>query len=118
VPETADLVGSWATYQRLVASGIGEPSLTELLSGNGEQARITTARPAPAAPPPATPVFAVDLADADVVDIRTLLFRGERALARARELRAEAQRGGSPEQLRALVEEVVDLVALALEPGA
>jgi hypothetical protein len=104
IPESADLTGSWVTYQRLVAAGIGEPSLADFLSGNGEAA------PAPAVPAPPS--------EAGVVDIRTLLFHGERALARARELRAEAQRGGSPEQLKDILEEVVDLVALALEPGA
>jgi len=96
-PESPDLLGSWTTYQRLVASGIGEASLVELLAGDGGVA--VAAEPA-------------------VVDIRTLLFRGERALARVRELRAEAMRGASPEQLKDLLEEVCDLVALALEPGA
>jgi hypothetical protein len=50
-----------------------------------------------------------------VVDIRSLLYRGERALHRAQELREEAKRA-SGDELRSLVEEVCDLVALALEP--
>jgi len=50
------------------------------------------------------------------VDVRTLLYRGDRALARAQELRAAAKQA-SGDSLRALVEEVCDLVALALEPS-
>jgi hypothetical protein len=87
VPETPDLAGSWAAYQRLVAAGVGPPSLEALLG-------------APAEPP--------------VVDVRTLLYRGARALERARELRAAA-REASGDALRALVDEACDLVALALE---
>jgi chemotaxis protein histidine kinase CheA len=87
VPETPDLAGSWTAYQRLVAAGVGPPSLEALLG-------------APAEPP--------------VVDVRTLLYRGERALERAREVRAAA-REASGDALRALVDEVCDLVALALE---
>src|SRR5947209_17070899 len=33
VPETADLVGSWTSYQRLSGSGIGPASLEELFAG-------------------------------------------------------------------------------------
>ncbi len=51
-----------------------------------------------------------------VVDVRLLLYRGERALTRAQELR-EAARQASGDTLRALIEEVCDLVALALEPS-
>jgi len=50
------------------------------------------------------------------VDVRTLLYRGERALRRAEELRATAKQV-SGDALRELVEEVCDLVALAFEPG-
>src|SRR5579884_3505358 len=73
--EPPDLAGSWAAYQRLVAAGVGPPSLEALLG-------------APAEPP--------------VVDVRTLLYRGARALERARELRAAA-REASGDALRALV---------------
>jgi hypothetical protein len=48
--------------------------------------------------------------------VRTLVYRGERALARAQELRAAAKQS-SGDNLRALIEEVCDLVALALEPA-
>jgi len=47
-----------------------------------------------------------------VVDIAKLLYRGDRALLRAGELRAEASTA-SPERLRAILDEVCDLVALA-----
>src|SRR5260370_40083535 len=53
--------------------------------------------------------------EAGVVDVRTLVYRGERALTRAQELRAAAKQA-SGDDLRALIEEVCDLVALALEP--
>ncbi len=89
--ETADIVGSWVTYSRLVAAGVGPASTQELLAG----------ATAVAVEPP-------------VVDIRTLLYRGARAQQRAQELRAEAKHA-TGERLRALIEEVCDLVALALE---
>ena len=95
VPETPDLVGSWTAYQRLADGGIGPASLAELVGGTG----------APAAP--------TELA---AVDVRALLYRGDRALRRAQELRAAAKQA-SGDTLRELVEEVCDLVALALEPN-
>ncbi len=114
VPESADLVGSWAAYQRLAAGGIGPASLEQLIAGAARASRpsLDTARPAAVsgpAPPPAP-------AELPVVEIRTLLYRGESALRRAKELRAEA-RHATGETLRAFVEEVCDLVALALEPN-
>ena len=54
--------------------------------------------------------------DSSIVDIRTLLYRGERALQRAQELRAQATHA-TGDALRALVDEVCDLVALAAEPA-
>jgi len=115
VPETPDITGSWVTYHRMVVAGVGPASLAELLAG-------ATRVPAPApsrdtaGPPPAAPrsSAAVEL---PVVDIRALLYRGDRALARAQELRRTAK-SASGEELRALVEEVCDLVELALEPTA
>jgi len=98
VPETADLVGSWTAYQRLTSGGIGAASLDELLAGGQRTA----------APPPH--------AEPAVVDVRNLLYRGDRALARAQELRAAAKQA-TGDSLRTLVEEVCDLVALALEPN-
>ena len=101
VPETADLVGSWTSYQRLSGSGIGPASLEELFAGP----RATV--------PPASPSTEPEPA---VVDVRSLVYRGDRALARAQELRAAA-RQATGDSLLALVDEVCDLVALALEPN-
>ena len=120
-PESADLIGSWVTYQRLAMAGVGTASLEALLAGDGNGVpapapapRVSAARAAPAAPaaPAARPV-----PEMDVVDIRTLLFRGDRALTRARELRAEAQSAGSPQRLQEILDELSDLVALAFEPS-
>ena len=104
IPETPDLVGSWAAYQRLAEGGIGAASLAELIAG---------AERAPLAPTPGSPVPAPA---SSAVDVRVLLYRGERALGRAQELRAAAKQA-SGDTLRALVDEVCDLVALALEPN-
>ena len=105
MPETPDLVGSWAAYQRLLEAGIGSASLAELIAG---------VESAPAAPAPGSPLAAA--AAPAAVDVRALLYRGDRALQRANELRAAAKRA-SGDELRALVDEVCDLVALALEPS-
>jgi len=118
VPESADLVGSWAVYQRLVLGGVGPASLDELIAAAAQvppsprlrAPSLDTVRPAPGhAARPAG-------AELPAVDVRLLLYRGERALQRARELR-EAARLASGDDLRALVEEVCDLVALAVEPS-
>ncbi len=105
VAETADLVGSWAAYQRLAAGPIGPASLDALLAGaeGGASGPAREAGRGAAGEP-------------GVVDMRTLVYRGERALARAQELRAAAKQA-SGDTLRALIEEVCDLVALALEPA-
>src|SRR5881628_4056654 len=105
MPKTPDLVGSWAAYQRLSEGGIGSASLAELIAG---------VEGAPAAPAPGSPLAAA--AAPAAVDVRALLYRGDRALQRAQELRAAAKRA-SGDELRALVDEVCDLVALALEPS-
>jgi hypothetical protein len=109
VPESPDLVGSWGVYQRLSAAGVGPASLDELLRAPS----LDTTRPAarataPPAPKPAAP------AEPPVVDIRTLVYRGDGALARAQELRGLA-RQATGDALRALIDEVCDLVALAIE---
>ena len=105
VPESPDLVGSWAVYQRLTRAGVGPASLEELVA-------LKDARTAPRAPSLDTgrPV------DPSIVDVRTLLYRGDRALQRAQELREQAKHA-TGDALRALVDEVCDLVALAAEPG-
>src|SRR5213080_2681330 len=90
--ETPDLVGSWAAYERMVQAGVGPASLEELVALKG------------GLPKDSLPV----------VDVRTLLYRGQQALKRAQELWAAAQHA-SNDSLRALVDEVCDLVALAVE---
>jgi hypothetical protein len=95
--ETPDIVGSWITYQRMVASGVGPPSL-DVLMGHVPEV-----------------VSGVD--ELPVVDIKTLQYGGAAALARVQELRAVARRTPSAD-LPALFEEVCDLVDLAFEPGA
>jgi len=102
--ESPDLVGSWVTYQRLMAAGAGAASLDELL---GDSVPVAAKTP-----------VAVKTAEPAVVDIRSLLFRGDRALARARALREEARAAGSPERLQEILDELGDLVALAIEPSA
>jgi hypothetical protein len=112
LPESADLVGSWAAYQRLAQGGIQPASLEELIAGAG---RVPTREPSrDTARPPAAPASAPR--ELPIVDVRTLLYRGDRALKRAQELRAAAKQA-SGDTLRALVDEVCDLVALALEPN-
>jgi len=49
------------------------------------------------------------------VDISTLLYKGDRARQRAQELRELAKRS-SGDALRAIIDEVCDLVVLAIEP--
>lgn len=126
--QAADLSGSWSAYEGFLAEGIGPASLEALLAGGTSVAPPSsdTARPAPAAaarapsaavPAPRAPTTPPPLAELPVVDIRQLQYRGTRALERARELREEAQHA-SGEDLRALVEEVCDLVGLALEADA
>jgi HPt (histidine-containing phosphotransfer) domain-containing protein len=113
LPETPDLAGSWAMFERLVVAGVAPASLEELVAGAGSRAPRAPAPPPAVARPGPAPAAAADL---PVVDIAVLLYRGERALQRAQELRATAQRT-SGDALRTLVEEVCDLVALALEPS-
>jgi chemotaxis protein histidine kinase CheA len=96
VPESGDLVGSWAAYQRLAAPGFGAASLDDLLQAPS----LDTARPA---------------VEPQAVDIGTLLYRGARARQRAQELRETAKRV-SGNDLRAIIDEVCDLVVLAIEP--
>ena len=116
VPETPDITGSWVTYHRMVVAGVGPASLDELLAGATRVPPPPPSRDTAGPPPPAAP-RASGAVELPVVDIRILLYRGDRALARAQELR-RAAKGASGEELRALVEEVCDLVELALEPTA
>ena len=87
--ETAtDIAGTWMLYQRMVAAGVGPASLDELIAGR---------------------------ANGEPVDIGRLLYKGASARQRAQELREAAKRA-SGESLRAIIDEVCDLVVLAIEP--
>jgi hypothetical protein len=113
VPESADLVGSWATYQRMAAPGFGAASLEALLKGPSADTGRPVSTPArvsahPGAAPRGGP-------EPGVVDIRTLLYKGARARQRAQELRDVAKRVNG-DDLRAIIDEVCDLVVLAIEP--
>ena len=103
--EDASLAGSFLTYARLS----GARGRT---SGNGGGAR--TSAPTMAAPPPGTAE--------DAVEIGTLLYRGEAALRRADQVRRDLSgllRGGAElQRIRPLLDELLDLVPLALEPSA
>jgi hypothetical protein len=128
--ETPDLAGSWMRYERLRAGGIPTASLDELLgAGTVAQAAVLEiptipTRAAPPPPPLAPEAPLVEIAaiapsapaEPPLVEIAALLYRGDRALARARELRAEARTADS-ERLKILIEEVCDLVALAHDAG-
>jgi len=102
-----DIAGSWMVYQRMVAGGIGPASLQELISGT----------PTPGAPGrgPGARQEAPRGNGNEPVDIRTLLYKGDRARQRAQELRELAKRS-SGDALRAIIDEVCDLVVLAIEP--
>ena len=50
----------------------------------------------------------------ELVPIQTLLYRGQRAIERAAEIRRALKKSGTP-PTRALVDELVDLVELASE---
>lgn len=111
--ETPDIVGSWLVYERMVADGVGPASLDLLLGEPAAVAAVAIAEPepVPAAARPPQP------AEPPLVEVKSLLYRGQRALARAQELRELAKRT-APEALPALFDEVCDLVVLALEPGS
>lgn len=98
--EDASLAGSFLTYARLS----GARGRT---SGNGGGTRTS----APTAPPAE-----------EAVEIGTLLYRGEAALRRADQVRRDLSgmlRGGAElQRIRPLLDELLDLVPLALEPSA
>ena len=100
--EPASLAGSWRRYERLVgALGKEGGSLDELFAG-------------PVADPAASAALSI-------VSIDELLYRGRAALDRADAVRLEVEKalndGESPSDVRELIEEVLDLVALARTDG-
>jgi chemotaxis protein histidine kinase CheA len=98
-----DIAGTWMRYQQLVAAGVGPASLEELLRGGA------------GAGPAAAPQGNGGTATVEAVDIRSLLYKGASARRRAQELREAAKRA-SGDALRAIIDEVCDLVVLAIEP--
>jgi hypothetical protein len=98
--ETADLVGSFLQYERLMAGG----------SAGAPAAAAVSSRPAPG---PSGAPGAVSLAD--------LSYSGPAALQRAmslqEDIRAALRPGGNSGKLPDLLEEVFDLVKLGLHPG-
>ena len=121
VEETPDLIGSWIAYERMAADGLGAASLDVLIAGATAVAPPAPTTPAPVPAPVTAPAPVVVVAppkapaEPEIVDIKTLLYRGESARRRAAELRSAAKTV-SGEELRALVDEVCDLVDLALDP--
>jgi len=98
-----DIAGTWMRYQQMVAAGVGPASLDVLISGGS---RVST-DPGGGAAPRGN--------GSEPVDIRTLLYKGAGARQRAQELREAAKRT-SGDALRAIIDEVCDLVVLAIEP--
>ena len=109
-----DIAGTWTLYQQLVAAGVGPASLEELIagtSGTPGHGPGTRRGQQGAADPGAAPRGN----GGEPVDIRTLLYKGASARERAQELREAAKRA-SGDALRAIIDEVCDLVVLAIEP--
>jgi chemotaxis protein histidine kinase CheA len=102
IEEDTSLAGSFLTYSRLVATGNGPGASLDLLVG-GE--------PAPAA--------ATAAGEPAVLDIGALLYRGEAALRRANAVRqvivVRLREGADLAGVRPLLDELLDLVPLAIE---
>jgi hypothetical protein len=99
------LEAAFSTYGRLRAEApAARPSIDGLLSGSSPPATPASSAPAPAEPPP--------------VSIETLCYRGRGALERAAEIRRDLQLRLASDvamtELRPLIEELLDLVPLAL----
>ena len=107
------LAATWTAYENRTATGMGPASLDELLRPPLPRPPTPTPTPAPTS---ATGAGAPQ-GGAPVVEIGALLYRGERARARAQELREEASRA-SGDRLRQLIDELYDLVAQALQADA
>jgi hypothetical protein len=81
----------------MVAAGVGPASLEVLIAGGASKGGGGGGN------------------GGEPVDIRSLLYKGAGARQRALELREAAKRA-SGEGLRAIIDEVCDLVVLAIEP--
>jgi len=116
IESAGGIAGSWMVYQRMVAAGVGPASLDVLLKRpSADTARPPAPKTPPPPPPPPAPPAPPQPGAQAAVDIRTLIYKGERARQRAQELR-EAARRASGDDLRAIIDEVCDLVVLAIEP--
>jgi len=136
----ADLASSYLTLEQLIAErGLPLGTLEELVAGGTAMGVAPAAPAAPAAPvrprapsaampavaaaPPhpeaVVPIASLAPAEGGVVPVEELLYRGERALRRALELKPDllaALRAGDP-RLHALVSEVTDLLELGVGAG-
>lgn len=114
-PEDASLAGSFLTYGRL-SGEVARPSG----NGGGTRPSAPPVAPAPKAAAPAAPP-AIPTAE-EAVDIATLLYRGDAALRRADVVRQDLanllRAGAGLPTIRPLLDELLDLVPLALEPSA
>ncbi len=107
----AGIEASFRTFDLLIRRrGPVTPSLEGLLGG--------TSTPARASAPPTPPPSGITQ-EAEPVAIEELVYRGQAALARAatvrHQLAAELSRDASLESLQPLLQELLDLVPLALE---
>jgi hypothetical protein len=116
-----DLAVSYATFEQLIAErGLALGSLDELVrtGPTPPPARISSPRAGPAM---VVPIEQLAPDEAGVVPIESLLYRGERALERLRELRPQLRAAAAPPRdearLAALLSEVFDLVELSLGAG-
>lgn len=142
----ADLASSFLTLEELITDrGMPPGSLAELVAGGTSMSGRAPRVPAAPVPPEPeavrisqrmTPPRRVDLmseapivpveslvaapADADVVAIESLVYRGDSALRRALELRSELvalKSNPADPRIAALLHEVLDLVELGLTAG-
>ncbi len=137
----ADLATSYLTLEQLIAErGIPMGTLEELVDGGTVGARAATQPPSPgrrttgaraadamaarksgarAAEPPVVPIESLAPDDAGVVPIESLLYAGDAAVRRLRELKAEidAATRNKDARLPDLIREVFDLVELGLGAG-
>ena len=102
---STDIAGTWTVYQQMVSAGVGPASLEELISGT----------PGGGPRPQGNGGGGGGGGGSEPVDINTLLYKGGGARRRAQELREAAKRA-SGDALRAIIDEVCDLVVLAIEP--
>ena len=109
--EDSSLAGSFLTYARLSQEAALSGAVAEEAVANGAGTRTSV----PAKPSAAS-------VDDDVVEITSLLYHGDAALHRAaeirRELTARLRAGATLAAIRPLLDELLDLVPLALERSA